>query len=205
MRLLVIAFNFLFFCLSANLYGSSNMQQITTDTLPYFKIPEYPDDDNRGTAVARMVDGLGYRYYWATESLREVDLNYRPSEDSRTAREIINHIYDLTRGILACHKGEFMQRSDESLTMTFDEIREKTLMNIQQASQLLKSEGNEKMDDYKLRFKRGDNEVEYEYWHMLNGPLADAIYHVGQIVGHRRASGNPLNPFVSVFRGETRQ
>jgi len=38
---------------------------------------------------------------------------------------------------------------------------------------------------------------------MMNGPLADAIYHVGQIVVFRRANGNPQNPRVNVFMGKT--
>ena len=31
--------------------------------------------------MARMTQGLGYRYYWATKDLREEDLNYRPSAE----------------------------------------------------------------------------------------------------------------------------
>ena len=47
-----------------------------------------------------MVDGLGFRYYWATEGLRDEDLAYKPSEEARTTSETIDHIYGLTKVIV---------------------------------------------------------------------------------------------------------
>ena len=43
-----------------------------------------------------MIDGLGFRYYWATHGLRPEDLNYKPSETNRTIEETIDHIYNLS-------------------------------------------------------------------------------------------------------------
>lgn len=40
---------------------------------------------------------------------------------------------------------------------------------------------------------------------MLNGPIADALWHVGQVVSFRRSSGNPFNSKVSVFSGKVRE
>ncbi len=31
--------------------------------LPYYEIPDYPEDYNQGTVIARMLDGLGFRYF----------------------------------------------------------------------------------------------------------------------------------------------
>ena len=42
-----------------------------------------------------MVDGLGFRYFWATEGLTEKDLAYRPSEGARTTMETLEHISGL--------------------------------------------------------------------------------------------------------------
>jgi hypothetical protein len=39
------------------------------------------------------------------------------------------------------------------------------------------------------------------FWHILNGPLADALTHVGQINTLRRLNGNPT-PKASVFMGK---
>ena len=43
--------------------------------LPYAQIPEAPNEYTVGGVVSRMIDGLGFRYYWATEGLRSEDLS----------------------------------------------------------------------------------------------------------------------------------
>ena len=43
----------------------------------------------------------------------------------------------------------------------------------------------------------------FPFWNMINGPISDAIWHSGQVVANRRASGNPINPKVNVFIGKT--
>ncbi|RMG65160.1 MAG: hypothetical protein D6722_16205, partial [Bacteroidetes bacterium] len=44
-----------------------DMNADATTPLPYRAIPDYPETFTPGTTVARFLDGLGYRYYWATE------------------------------------------------------------------------------------------------------------------------------------------
>jgi FMN phosphatase YigB (HAD superfamily) len=44
----------------------------------------------------------------------------------------------------------------------------------------------------------------YPVWNIMNGPLADALTHVGQINAWRRLSGNPTPP-VDVFEGVPNQ
>ena len=58
---------------------------------------------------------------------------------------------------------------------------------------------------FKIVFQRGDNRSEFPFWNQLNGPIADALWHVGQVVTFRRSSGNPMNPKVSVLQGNVRQ
>ena len=55
--------------------------------LPYYEIPEYPESYTAGTVSARMIDGFGFRYYWATEGLRVEDLKFRPNVDARSSAE----------------------------------------------------------------------------------------------------------------------
>ena len=51
-----------------------------SQTSEYFKdISEYPNEINNGNIISRMINGLGYRYYWATEKLKDNDLRYRTS------------------------------------------------------------------------------------------------------------------------------
>ena len=51
-------------------------------TLPYYEIPAYPETFTSGGIAARVVDGLGFRFYWATEGLRESDLLFFRDMDS---------------------------------------------------------------------------------------------------------------------------
>ena len=96
-------------------------------------------------------------------------------------------------------------RGEEEEEMTWEEKRAKTLLNIKAASDELKGKSAEELNTLKIIFKRGEQESTFPLWNLLNGPIADAIYHCGQIVAFRRASGNPQDPGVSVFSGKTRE
>ena len=78
---------------------TTNLQSQTMQ-LPYSQIPDYPESYSSGNIVSRMVDGLGFRYYWATEGLTEKDLNFQPTAESRTALETLQHIYGMSEMIL---------------------------------------------------------------------------------------------------------
>lgn len=168
--------------------------------LPYHQIPDYPDEYTANNVAARLVDGLGFRYYWATKDLREEDLLYRISEDSRTSRETLDHIYGLTRTIMTAPQSKVNTYPKEELT--FEELRKGTLENIALASKLLKEGKDGEMDNYLMIFQRGDDTTEYPFWNMVNGPISDAIYHTGQIVAFRRASGNPIQKGVRQLTGK---
>ena len=169
--------------------------------LPYHQIPDYPAEYNANNVAARLLDGLGYRYYWVTKDLKESDMDYKPSEDSRTTRETLDHIYGLSRTIVNAPQAKVNTSSNEDLS--FEQLRERTLDNIALASKLLKEGQEGSMDGYKIIFKRGENTIEYPFWNMINGPIADAIYHTGQVVAFRRASGNPIQKGVRMLTGNT--
>src|SRR5579859_3362976 len=48
-------------------------------SLPYAELPAYPETFTAGTAASRMIDGLGFRFFWATGGLPPIDLSYKPS------------------------------------------------------------------------------------------------------------------------------
>ena len=176
-------------------------QNPTVNTLPYAEIPEAPETYTAGTVVARMIDGLGFRYYWATEGLRDEDLKFKPSEEGRTTAETIDHIYGLSKVIVNAALKKENVREDEGV-MDFSEKRKKTLSNIKTAADIMRTA--EDLTEYKLIFVRGDNTSEFPFWNNINGPIADALWHCGQVVSHRRTSGNPFNSNVSVFSGKVR-
>ncbi len=178
-------------------------QNSDTMQLPYEQIPEYPTDYTSGNILSRFIDGLGYRYYWATEGLTEKDLDYAPSKEGRTMQQTIQHIYDLSKGIVNAPQNLPNIRNANQPELTFKELRKQTLLNLKKASELLSGKSAKDLGTYKVIFQSGDNKREFPYWNMINGQISDAIYHVGQVVSFRRSSGNPMNPKVSVFIGKT--
>ncbi len=173
--------------------------------LPYHQIPDYPEDYSSGNIVGRIIDGLGYRYYWATEGLTAEDLNYRPSEEGRSILEILQHIYGMSEMILESPQGKPSIRPKDFSIFPFEELRQKTLENLQNASNLIKGKNANEISRFKVTFQRGEKQTAFPYWNMLNGMLSDCIYHTGQLVVLRRVNGNPQNPKVNVFIGKNRQ
>ncbi|MET2984019.1 DinB family protein [Aureibaculum conchae] len=183
-------------------YIFTNAQEMKTSELPYAEIPDYPEKYTATTVAARMIDGLGFRYYWATEGLRAEDLAYKPSEKGRTSRQTIDHIYDLSKVIVNATT-KTPNGDSEKDTLSFDEIRKATLLNLKKASDILLEA--ESLEDFKIIFKNDYGTSEYPFWNNINGPIEDAVWHAGQIVVLRRASGNPFNSKVSVFSGKVRK
>ncbi len=175
----------------------------TMDGLPFREIDEYPDDYSANLVAARMVDGLGFRYYWATEGLRSQDLAHRPTAGARSCQETLEHILGLSNMIAQTIRRMSRTSSNNSNDSTFAAMRRETLLNLQEASEILKKNGPD-LTQYKIVFKRGDRRNEFPFWNLINGPIADALWHVGQVVSHRRTSGNPWNAKVSLLSGTVR-
>ena len=179
-------------------------QESPESALPYAQIPDAPEDFTSGNVLSRMIDGLGFRYYWASEGLREEDLKYTISEEARSTLETLEHIYGLSNVILNGSKNQ-PNTGREKEELSYVELRARTLQNLEEASELLRGKAADEVAQLSVVFQRGKNKSEFPYWNMINGPLADAIYHTGQIVSFRRASGNSINPKISVFAGKVRE
>ena len=178
-------------------------QKTETEVLPYSEIPEYPNAYTAETVAARTIDALGFRYYWATEGLTGKDLAFRPSKEARTSEETIDHLYNLCR-IIANTVDRKPNGAPAENTMSFKEKRRQTLFFLKRAADKLRTAKTGTLEHSKIVFKRGENSAEFPFWNLINGPIADALWHVGQVVSFRRSSGNPLNPKVSVFNGKLR-
>lgn len=166
----------------------------SVEKLPFYEIPEYNTETYSANSVAaRMIDGLGFRYYWATESLREEDLNYKPSESGRATIETLEHIYGLSKTI---RNSILMNDKDVNKEeFDFETMRKQTLVNLKLVSDVLRNTNNP--------FKLEDSEL--PFWNVINGPIADALWHCGQVVMLRRASGNSFNSKVNLFRGTVKE
>jgi len=176
--------------------------QENNDSLPYAELPEASSSYTAGTVAARMVDGLGFRYYWASEGLRSEDLSFKPSTEARTTDETIDHILGLSTVILnsALHK---VNEGNDFSELSFIEKRELTLVNLKTAADIFRK--SEDLNQFTVVFKGSKGNSEYPFWNQINGPIADAIWHCGQLVSFRRASGNPFNSKASMFMGKLRE
>jgi hypothetical protein len=169
------------------------------DDLPFSEIGDYPNEFSQSNIVSRMIEGLGYRYYWATKSLNKNDLNYKPSDDSRTTFEVIKHIHELTIMISSSFENKIVDFPSEHYD--YKSLREKTLLNLKYIHDELKSSPD--FSKLSISFQTEDSTMSFPFWNQINGPISDALWHCGQVVMNRRASGNPLQKGVNVFIGKT--
>lgn len=201
-------YSFLFvtmaFLLSITNINAQSKSEEMMDKVPYAEIPEDPTTFTSGNLFGRMIDGLGFRYYWATDSLRAMDLDYKISEDSRSCGETLDHLHGLSKFILSVAVSDPSIRDQKDGDVEWETLRKQTLNNFKRASEAVKLLDEEGVSQLKIVFTRGDKVTEYPMWNVINGPVSDAIYHVGQIVAFRRAAGNPMHPGVSVFSGRNR-
>ena len=187
------------------LLGSYHLT-IMSQTSEYFKdISEYPTEINNGNIISRMINGLGYRYYWATEKLRENDLRYRPSNDAYSTKETMVHIFTLSKTLYNTTLSKINERPDIDIPSDYENIRNETLQFLEKASKNFSNLNSEELNQMKIKFNRGGTIKSFPIWNLLNGPIADAIYHTGQIVSFRRSTGNPIDSSVNVFMGSFRQ
>ena len=177
-----------------------NAQEMETQQLPYHEIPDASENYTAGTVAARMIDGLGFRYYWATEGLREVDLNYEPGQRVRSSSQLIDHIYDLSKVIVNASTKTVNDRGVEEPVLMFKEKRTRTLKNFEKASKIIND--SKDLSEFTIVFKNDKSTNSYPFWNTINGPIADAIWHSAQVALLRRASGNPFNGKANVFTGK---
>lgn len=191
--LLLFAFSFFLF-----LNNSQGQQPDSIQHIPYYKIPDTPATFTAGGIAARMIDGLGFRFYWATDNLSETDFTFRLGDDARNISETILHIYSMSNMILKSVNPAFVEITGE---LNNSKIRAQTLKNFQSISLILKASKDEDFKKYNINFNNGNS---LGFWYLINGPIEDCLWHCGQIVTIRRQAGNPFNPKVNLMNGKLR-
>ncbi|OIQ38889.1 MAG: hypothetical protein BM563_05125 [Bacteroidetes bacterium MedPE-SWsnd-G1] len=172
------------------------------DKLPYYEITENYEEYTAGTVTARMLDGLGFRFYWATEGITEKELSYKASEEGRTYLETVRHILGLSRIVV---NSALKQPNDNAIQypeLSYDEMRAEILNNVKTASDILKAETD--LNEFNIVFKSEKGDRVIPFWNNINGPIEDAVWHCGQLVVLRRAAGNPMLSKPSFFNGKVR-
>jgi hypothetical protein len=161
--------------------------------LPFEDISKTPNDLTATNTLLRMVEGLAFRYRWATENLSEENIKFKPHPTSMSIEEVNAHIFDLVDSTNRVFGGE--KQNKDSLN-SFHKLRIKSLNILADLSERLKEMSDEDLSEIEKNTSR-----KLPFWYWINGPLADALTHVGQITSWRRIAGNPQLKGINVFIG----
>ena len=161
--------------------------------LPFEYISKTPNDLTATNTLLRMVEGLAFRYRWATENLSEENIKFKPHPTSMSVEEVNAHIFDLVDSTNRVFGGE--KQNKDSLN-SFQKLRIKSLNILADLSERLKEMSDEDLSEIEKNTSR-----KLPFWYWINGPLADALTHVGQITSWRRIAGNPQLKGINVFIG----
>ena len=152
------------------------------------RIPPYPDSISGTTVLVRLLDVLGFRFRWSTEGLSDDDYGFRPAPECMSIEELVRHVWGLVNWV-----GLSMGLDDFELGDDVARTRESVLEMIHVLRGGLNFMSDEELEEITIR--------EMLFWHIINGPLSDALTHVGQINSFRRLAGNPT-PKANVFTGK---
>lgn len=117
---------------------------------------------------------LAFRGGIAISDAPENFAEFRAGEKARSAGEILAHIGDLIQGSLSLMKGEFVYL--QSLPQSWSEDVKRFFTAVEEFDSYLAS----------------DAPLAQPIEKIMQGPIADALTHVGQIVMLRRLAGKPI-------------
>lgn len=146
-------------------------------SIPYESVETYPENVTATSIIVRVLDGLGFRFRYATEGLTPQEYQFTPGQGCWTIGEMVEHVWGLLNWICQNIFGEGETRPQDAesqrlhclelilkLRAYFDQIDEAELARVT-------------IEDL-------------PFWHLINGPLSDALTHTGQINTLRRLAGN---------------
>lgn len=167
---------------------------MSAESVPFYTIPDPPASMSAGAVLGRLADAIGFRFRWATEGMSDADMPCKPAPDCMSLAEQIEHICDLL-GTVAKNVGA-RQREPLAQGAGFPLLRPRVLDLAADLSARFKAMSDADIAGSTLK-SRGDPKL---IWNMVNGPLADCLTHIGQILSWRRLAGSPPAA-ADVFRG----
>lgn len=141
------------------------------------------DTDDGRKFLRHTVATLAYRGGKAVQSAPQEFANARACETCRSAGEVLRHIGDLLEWALWLAKGQRRWRDGEPQPWESEVDRF--------------FEGLHQLDDYLA----GDQPLGFPAEQIFQGPIADALTHVGQLATLRRIAGAPVRG-ENYFRAE---
>lgn len=155
-------------------------------SLDYDRVDEYPKRVNAVTVVLRLLDGLGFRFYWATYKLDEDDFEFTPAEGGNSIGWMVSHIWGLLNWVYLNIRGEQAIQPPSRVDQ-----RNHVLDLIRTIREDFTRMSDEQLAEVRIE--------DLPFWHIINGPISDALSHVGQINMARRLMGKPT-PEANVFK-----
>lgn len=153
-----------------------------------------PADQFSGAAViARLVDTIKVRYQIATEGLSENNKTFRATPESMSMLELQKHVLLLLLWSSKCVEAPIDKKAKAE---SFEDFQRDIISTCNLLRNHLLTLSDEQLSKVTIYLKRED--THYPIWYLVNGPLSDAIHHIGQIVTWRRIDGNPI-PRISPF------
>jgi len=179
--------------------------QNNNSILPFSEISKEKEDYTSINIISRLIEGVAYRYYWASNGLKPIDLKFKPSPTSISTYETLEHIYVLSETVKNTTFNKTNYRPNKNIPKTYKELRRESLNNFKIFNDNILNKSENDLQKMKIIFERNGRETSFPFWNLLNGQIADIIYHTGQIVSFRRTTGNPIQKGVNAFLGKTRK
>jgi hypothetical protein len=156
----------------------------------FTSLDAYPTREDACGVLMRLVDGLGYRFHWATEGLGPDDYAFSPGAGCMTIGELVKHVWGLANWVHGIMRAEGAppERPEDA-----GELREQALELLLSLRRRLEAMSPGELFGIAIK--------DVPVWHVINGPLSDALTHVGQINTLRRLNGKPA-PAHNVFMGK---
>jgi hypothetical protein len=142
-------------------------------------VTEYPQRRDANGVLIRLIDGLGYRFHWATEGLTADDYAFSPGGGCQTIGDLVRHVWGLVDWIHQTVLGEGLgiPRAEDP-----EEQRAQICRMLLAVRTYISVISQDALFDLPIDSS--------PFWHMINGPLSDALTHIGQIASFRRLNGN---------------
>ena len=128
----------------------------------FHSVRAYPPSSANGVLL-RLIDSLGYRFYWATEGLTADDEPFSPGHGAMPIGKLIEHVWEMFNWIHL-----------NVLGAEWPEGRPSEALDILHAVRDHVS-GIDEQALFALTIN------DHPFWHMISGPLSDALTHVSQI------------------------
>ncbi len=165
-------------------------------TFDFRSLPPGPETVTGSAVLVRLVEGIGFRFLWATEALRDADLSFRPTPETMSIPELAHHVLGLATWVAASAGAIPAASRTPDPPPSFPEARQRVLDVLALLRARFAGMSDGEIGAIRIASRAGP----VPWPHLVNGPLADALTHIGQINVLRRSSGNPT-PKANVFLG----